>query len=119
LSASERKLSEANAEKQNAGADPEAASTARTQLEIANGGVKTAQQNLTTAITSHAAHTGRVADLRKRRDAKDLSAAEFRLQEAESHHAALPIPERNVTQDELDVERNREKATGPTGSVAA
>ena len=124
LSASERKLSEANAEKQNAGADlevldqtiafrkriiDEAASSARTQLEIANGGVETAQQNLTTAITSHAAHTGRLAELRKRRDAEDLSAAELRLQEAKSHHAALPIPERNVTQDEVDAERNREK----------
>jgi hypothetical protein len=124
LSASKRKLSEANAEKQNAGADlevldqtiasrkriiDEAASSARTQLENANGGVETAQQNLTTAITSQAEHTGRLAELRKRRDAEDLSAAELRLQEAKSHHAALPIPERNVTQDEVDAERNREK----------
>jgi hypothetical protein len=125
LSSSERKLSHANSEKQNAGADlealdqtiasrkriiNEAASSARTQLEIANGGVETAQQNLTTAITNHAEHTGRLAELRKRRDAEDLAAAELRLQEAKSHHAALPIPERNATQDEVDRERNREKA---------
>ena len=126
LSASERKLSEANAEKQNFGADlealeqtiaarkqiiDEAASSARTQLEIANGDVETAQQNLTTAITSHAEHTGRLAELRKRRDAEDLSAAELRLQEAKSHHASLPMPERNVTQDEVETETNREKTT--------
>lgn len=117
LSASERKLSEANSEKQNAGADlealdqtiasrkrniDEAASSACTQLEIANDGVETAQQNLTTAITGHAEHTGRLAELRKRRDTEDLSAAQFRLQEAKSHHAALPIPERNVNQDQVD-----------------
>jgi len=124
LTASERKLSEANSERQNAGADlealdqtiasqkrmiDEAAISARTQLEIANAGVETAQQNLTTAITGQAEHTGRLAELQKRRDAEDLSAAELRLQEAKSHHAALPIPERNATQDEVDMERNREK----------
>ncbi len=125
LSASERKLSQANSEKQDAGADlealdqtiasrkrtiSEAASSARTQLEIANGGVKTAQQNLTTAITNHAAHSGRLSELRKRRDAEDLSAAELRLQQAKSHYTALPIPERNATQGEVDMEKNREKA---------
>ena len=125
LSTYERKLAEANLEKRNAGADlealaetiasrkriiDEAASSACTQLEIANDGVKTAQRNLTTAITGHAEHTGRLAELRRRRDTEDLSAAQFRLQEAKSHHAALPIPERNVTQDEVDAERNREKA---------
>jgi len=124
LTASERKLSEANSERQNAGADlealdqtiasqkrmiDEAAISARTQLEIANAGVETAQQNLTTAITGQAEHTGRLAELQKRRDAEDLSAAELRLQEAKSHHAALPVPERNATQDEVDMERNREK----------
>jgi DNA repair exonuclease SbcCD ATPase subunit len=117
LSAFEQRLAEANAEKQNAGADlealdetiaslkriiDEAAGSARTRLEIANAGVETAQQNLTTAITRHAEHTGRLAELRKRRDTEDLSAAELRLQEAKSHHAALPIPERNVNQDEVD-----------------
>jgi hypothetical protein len=125
LSTSERKISEANAERQNAGADlevldqtiasrtriiDESARSARTQLEIANDGVEIAQQNLTTAITSHAEHTGRLGELRKRREAEDLPAAELRLQKAKSHQAALPIPERNVTQDEVDVERNREKA---------
>jgi len=117
LSAFEQRLAEANAEKQNASADlealdetiasrkriiDEAAGSARTLLEIANSGVETAQQNLTTAITRHAEHTGRLAELRKRRDTEDLSAAELRLQEAKSHHAALPIPERNVNQDEVD-----------------
>jgi AAA domain len=117
LSASERKLSEANSEKQNASADlealaktiasrkriiDEAASSACTQLEITNDGVETAQQNLTTAITSHAEHTGRLAELRKRRDTEDLSAAQFRLQEVRSHYTTLPIPERSVNQDQVD-----------------
>lgn len=125
LSASKQELFKANSERQNACADletldqtiasrkriiNEAASSARTQLEIANRGVETAQQSLTTAITSHAAHTGRLGELRKRRDAEDLSAAELRLQEAQSHYSSLPIPERDVTQDEVDKERNREKA---------
>jgi hypothetical protein len=69
----------------------EAASSARTQLEIANSSVETAQQNLTTAITNHAEHTGGLAGLRKRRDAEDLSVAELRLQTSKSHHDALPI----------------------------
>jgi hypothetical protein len=125
LLAYEQNLSQANSEKQNAVADlealdqtiasrkriiHEAASSARSQLEIANGSVETAQQNLTTAITNHAAHTGRLAELRKRRDAEDLSAAELRLQGAKSHYAGLPIPERNATQNEVDTERNRERA---------
>lgn len=120
LSASEQKLAEANAEKQNAGGElevldqtiasrkqiiDEAASSARTQLEIANGGVETAQQNLTTAITNHAEHAGRLAELRKRRDTEDLPTAEVRLQEARSNQDALPIPERNVNQDEVDAAR--------------
>lgn len=120
LSASEHKLAEANAEKQNVGAEiealdqtiasrkqtiDEAASSARTQLESANGLVETAQQNLTTAITNHAEHTGGLAGLRKRRDAEDLPAAELRLQTAKSHHNALAIPERIVSQDELHAAR--------------
>jgi hypothetical protein len=120
LSGSEQKLAEANAEKQNAGAElealdqtiasrkqiiDEAARSARTQLEIANCSVETAQQNLTTAITNHAEHTGGLAGLRKRSDAEDLSVAELRLQTAKSHHDALPIPERNVNQDEVDAAR--------------
>ncbi|HLJ89957.1 MAG TPA: AAA family ATPase [Candidatus Angelobacter sp.] len=124
LLAFEQKLSQAKSEKQNAVADlealdqtiasrkriiHEAVSSTRTQLEIANRGVETAQQNLTTAITNHARHTGQLAELQKRRDAEDLSAAELRLEGATSHYAGLPIPERNATQDEVDAERTREK----------
>ena len=120
LSASEQKLAEANAQKQKAGAElealdqtiasrkriiDEAASSARTQLIIANGNVETAQQNLTTAITHRAEHTGGLAELRKRRDAEDLPAAKLRLQTTKSQHDALPIPERNVNQDEVDSAR--------------
>jgi hypothetical protein len=62
------------------------------------------------SVWSHAEHTGRLSELQKPRDAEDLSAGELRLQEAKSHHSALPIPERDATQDEVDKERNREKA---------
>jgi len=124
LTTSERKLSEANSERQNAGADlealdqtiasqkrmiDEAAISARTRLEIANAGVETAQQNLTTAITGQAEHTGRLAELQKRRDAEDLSAAELRLQRQNLATLPCPYPSATRLKDEVDMERNREK----------
>ena len=81
----------------------EALRGARMQAEIARIAVEAAQGKLTGAITSHAEHVGRLAELRRQRDAEDLVASETRLREATERHAALPVPERNVTRDEVTV----------------
>ncbi|MEY2536770.1 MAG: hypothetical protein QOG67_510, partial [Verrucomicrobiota bacterium] len=44
-------------------------------------------------------------ELRKRRDAENLAAAETRLHEATERHAALPVPDRIVTDDEVSAAR--------------
>jgi energy-coupling factor transporter ATP-binding protein EcfA2 len=84
----------------------EALRDTRTKVEIARIAVESAQGKLTMAITSHAEHVGRLAELRKQCDAEDLVASETRLREATERHAALPIPERNVTRDEVNVAKN-------------
>lgn len=123
LTAAQADLSRAKADKQKVVADlealertissrkqriDEAGSNARTQVNRAKGLVDIAQEHLTAAITSHAEHVGRLGELRKRRDAEDLQAAEARLHEAEARHSALPSPERDVTQDEVDAAKNDE-----------
>jgi hypothetical protein len=83
-----------------------ALSDARTNAEEAAAGVETAQGELTTAKTKHASEHGRLVELRKQRDAENISAAEARLQEAVTSHVALPVPERVVTEEEVGTARN-------------
>ena len=83
-----------------------ALSTARTNATQAMTAVETAQATLTTAKTNHAAENGRLIELRKQCDAENLAAAETRLREATESHAVLPIPDRLVTEDELNSARN-------------
>ena len=78
-----------------------AVSGARTKAAQAKIAVETAQGQLTAARTDHALQDGRLIELRKRRDAENLAAAEARHQEAAGLHAALPVPERIVTDDEV------------------
>jgi hypothetical protein len=78
-----------------------ALSGARTNAEQARIAVETAQGESTTAKTNHAAADGRLVELRKQRDAENLPAAKTRLQAATQHHAALPVPDRIVSDDEL------------------
>src|SRR5439155_26425540 len=61
---------------------------------------------LTTAMTDHASESGRLIELRKARAAEDLAAAEARFREATEHHAALPVPDRVVTNDEVSAAQN-------------
>jgi hypothetical protein len=125
LTASQRQLSHANAEKEKAVAElealdktissrkqliEEAASQTRTLLGAAKSGADTAQHNLTDAIASQAEHAGRLSELRKRREAEDLAAGELRLQEAKARHDTLPVPARNVTEDELHAGRSLERS---------
>ena len=74
---------------------------ARTNAEQAKIAVEAAQGELTTAKTDHATVYGRLVELRKQRDAENLTAAETGLQEATEHHAALPVPDWIVTADKL------------------
>jgi DNA repair exonuclease SbcCD ATPase subunit len=84
-----------------------ALSVARTKAEQGKIGVDTAQGQLTTAKTNHASQDGRLIELRKQRDAENLAPAEARLSEVIERHAALPVPDRMVT----DLEVSAEQAT--------
>jgi hypothetical protein len=63
--------------------------------------VDKAQGDLTTAKTDHALHDGGLIELRKLRDAENLAQAERRLIASTESHAALPVPERIVTNEEI------------------
>jgi len=78
-----------------------ALSGARTKAAQATIAVETAQGQLTAARTVRALQDGRLIELRKLRDTENLGAAETRLHEATERHAALPIPDRIVTDDEV------------------
>ena len=83
-----------------------ALSGARTNAVQATTAVETAQGQLTTARTDHASARGRLIELRKKRDAENLAAAETRLQQAKEQHAALPVPDQIVTEEEVSTARN-------------
>jgi DNA repair exonuclease SbcCD ATPase subunit len=85
-----------------------AVADARSAAEKAQATLESAQAKLTEALTTRAAQLGRLAELRKLRDAEDLEAAETKLREANERYAALPIPERNVTRDEVTAEKKAE-----------
>jgi hypothetical protein len=84
----------------------EALSGARTNAAQAKTAVEAAQRRLTTARTDHAQGQGRLVELRKQRGAENLAAAETELREATESHAALPIPERLVSEEEVTAARN-------------
>jgi energy-coupling factor transporter ATP-binding protein EcfA2 len=74
----------------------------------ASARVDVALAGRTKAITDHASQAGRLEELRKLRDAQDLTAAESRLQAATNRHAALPVPERAVDVAEVTDAQNAE-----------
>jgi hypothetical protein len=78
-----------------------ALSGAREKAIHARVAVETTQEQLTAARTDHALQDGRLIELRKRRAAENLAAAETRHHEATGLHAGLPVPERIVTDDEV------------------
>ena len=78
-----------------------ALSDARTNAAKSRTAVETAQGQLTTARTDHASAQGGLIELRRKRNAENLAAAEARLQEAKERHHALPVPDRMVTEDEV------------------
>jgi DNA repair exonuclease SbcCD ATPase subunit len=72
----------------------------------AKAAVETAQTQLTTANNEHAEERGRLGELQKQRNAENLVAAETKLREATEAHAALPVPERLVSEEEITTARN-------------
>jgi energy-coupling factor transporter ATP-binding protein EcfA2 len=79
---------------------------ARTNADKARTAVEAAQGELTTAMTAHASQDGGLIELRRLRDGENLAAAETRLREATERYAALPVPERVVTSDEVTAARS-------------
>lgn len=82
-----------------------ALSVARNKAEKAALAVDAAQTQLTTAQNNHATQEGRLDELRKQRDAENLAAAEASLSRAVQRHAGLPVPDRTVTEEEVNVVR--------------
>ena len=80
--------------------------SARTNATKATIAIDKAQGDLTTAMTDHASHEGRLIELRRLRDAENLADAEATLLKATESHAALPIPDRLVTDDEVTAAQN-------------
>jgi hypothetical protein len=78
---------------------------ARATVEQARVPLDAAQVERTKAITDHASQMGRLAELRRLRDTHDLAAAENRLRDATNRHAAVPVPERIVTETEVATAR--------------
>jgi DNA repair exonuclease SbcCD ATPase subunit len=132
LAAAQAEVAAAMAEKQNVAAElaslestiasrkkriEQAGSSARELAAIAKNAVASAQENLTTAVASHAAHGGRLTELRRQRDAEDLQGSETGLREVTERFAALPVPERDVPTDEVDAAKNRD--AGARSELAA
>jgi hypothetical protein len=74
---------------------------ARASVEKASAAVKATQEELEAAMSEVAAQNGRLMELRKRRDAENLTAAGDKLRQAAAHYDALPVPDRAVSNDEL------------------
>ena len=95
------------------GADPAAAlrnrrqqatrdvDAARRAVQEATARATEATQKILTTLTGHASEEGRLAEIRKLREAADLPAAERALQEAVERRDAVPEPPRWVTPGEV------------------
>jgi len=77
--------------------------------------VDAAQGQVMTVKTKHASDQGRLIELRRQRDGENLAAAQAVLREAIESHAALPVPDRMVTDDEVNAARNA--AAGMTAEL--
>jgi hypothetical protein len=74
---------------------------ARASAEKASAAVKAAQEELEAAMTEVASQNGRLMELRKLRDAENLTAAGDKLRQAIEHYDALPVPDQTVSNDEV------------------
>ena len=83
---------------------------ARAIAEQAQAQLDAAYTERTNAITAHALQVGRLEELRRLRDAQNLAAAESELQDATNRQAAMPVPERIVTDADLMAARDAKTA---------
>ncbi|HEY2290844.1 MAG TPA: AAA family ATPase [Thermoanaerobaculia bacterium] len=74
---------------------------ARERVEETLRSVETVREALAKAIADHASEKGTLVERRRQREALDLAAAERGFQEALERHAALPVPERPVSAEEV------------------
>jgi DNA repair exonuclease SbcCD ATPase subunit len=81
-------------------------SEARAIAEEAQAALDAASTERTNAITAHALEVGRLKELRRLREAQDLAAAESKLKSATDRQAAMPVPERIVTEADLTAARD-------------
>ncbi len=78
---------------------------ARASAERAQARLDAASTGQTNAITAHALQVGGLEQLRRLRDAQDLATAETKLKNATDRRAAMPVPERIVTEAEVEAAR--------------
>jgi AAA domain-containing protein len=83
---------------------------ARATAEQARARLDAAREERTKAITDHASQCGQLEVLRRLRDAQDLAAAENWLRDVTDRHAAVPVPERMVTEVEVTAAQNAKTA---------
>jgi hypothetical protein len=88
-----------------------AVASARKIAEKARAEVDRTEAELTKARTDHAAQVGLIEGLRRVREAEDVSSAETTLKAALERRGSLPVPERNVSDQELSAARNKADAT--------
>jgi len=81
----------------------EVLSVSRISAEQAKRAADSAQSKLTDTKTSHASQQGRLLELRRQCDAEDLPAAEVNLSQAIERHAALPVPDRTVADEDVSI----------------
>ncbi len=81
---------------------------ARAAAEQARIVLEAAQAQHRQALADHSTQAGLLEGLRRQRDAEDLPAADNRLRGVSDRHAALPVPERIVTEAEIAAAQNAE-----------
>jgi uncharacterized protein YhaN len=79
----------------------EALTSARASADTARRAAASMQDALTQAVATHSVQVGRLEELRRARAQENLAAAEDAIRTAKDRCAALPVPERQVTADEI------------------
>ena len=79
----------------------EALTKARGATEASRNAAAGAQEAVTRAVAAHSVQVGRLEELRRARMQENLAAAEEALRAAKERRAALPVPERQVTSNEI------------------
>ena len=83
----------------------------RAAVEEASASLADADQARTKVLTEHSAEGGRLEGLRNQRAGHDLPAARVRLQDAESRLGALPVPDEQVRDIDVELARDSEATT--------